>query len=1619
MPNQIRNQNMNADGYTINPLTHRKVKKLGKVWQKLSTLFFTDRENNFLDQRIPSGEYFDMWDGQNLSARSWNRVQDISRERHPQKKRRMTINPLTNKRVVVGSPAWKEVNQYYNWNGEQFTTVRQESRAKKIDRQLENAEILDNKLGYKVVYIHTSKGDMHSANRGEKKKYRKFKYEKDRQGYKVSMLDGSNTQRVDTKYCRVTDGDRSVIQEVCNKIVDYLKKGETDVPQYLISLSTYDLFSVPNNSEDKAMMFLTDKRPGNKRVMTKGREKEWCMEFLLHEYQNLIEDLQMKGSGWVYAGNMGFEIVMIPLKVFVGAAIKTPTIIGETVVNACIDDNRCFQRSLINACDPSYDKHRHVCDANRYNKYWNKPNKNLIFNHTIHEIEAAVNIQDNKPFVADPVNFEIIEHLLNIYITCYQFNMQSGFDIKSNTDENAELFTFNPIYPLITKDEDAFRDNKPHIYLCVLNDVEKELKHFTYIKDHERLLTNIQFISTNRNRNGSLKKDRKICCRWCPYINCHSIVLKHECKCHPEMVPEEEKYILESCPDKRMQFVHQRYHICSPYVGYADFESSIDQEKKHKPIMLSTTFVSRDPKMLDCHKTFYGPHEDPKDFVPYIEFLMNIRRKIDALHFNAENLIVTEEIEKDYEDAEVCPFCGVPVLNKEDYDIVSAICKTEKYRHIVDLEEFYNEDPELLNNQEIKELERAQMNGELDKAHRYLEENGTMNTHGLSSKEWRTTRESYHTNKSRWIQLSKKCYAHKLTNEERDEYEKLKNTTLRYARQKVRHHAHFAGEYFNGNETRQYAAGEYICTCCSKCNLQMGFSKKTYKLPVFFHNGSRYDNAFLMKIIHEYRLKYPKSKLDVIPTATDKEMLITLDGLVFKDSYKLIPDSLKKIVDQNLGKDINNYPYTRKNLRWWFISHKKHWDDSYIELLTRKEPMFYGLITSYYSLSIKKMPKQCECFDDLSHKYMSDEDYNHMKLLWTTFDIKNWGEYYEMYNLLDTTLLADAFESQRNSTLKEFGVDCVHYLTAPQMTYDMFLKITMNADTSRYDQLGDKWSQYMMKIGENRVSVASKQTLSEAQLKQIYIDRMNTFIADGGIRIPSKGDKDVFLKVHDNLRGGITQITKRYAYAPVDPNNKQYKPDTRLFYLDANNLYGGTMMRMMPYDLTKGSLKSEWNLINKHGPTAWVNSLGTYDQYGYLIECDINLDKKFYDKFNDLPFFPTHRTGEYSPAMKQKAKESGVEDMIKENKTKKLICDLCPKHHYFVHYSMLQLALQQGYTLTKIHHIYKFKQAPFIFEYVNHLSEMRAQASSAVLKNLFKLFANSIYGKFVETGDNRIKVKFASTLKERNKIMMKYNEMIDGMDLYDDLWVGKIYSPVKRMTKPFFIGFAILDMSKYIIYDFYYNKLKETFNDVGLLGQDTDSLMVEITDPNLDEKLLDMYKSFDLSELDPSSYYYKKVVEYYNSDKVNKSQESHSDSKESLRDSFPTLQSFLNYNKKVAGPIFKDEHKGHRIEEFCGLRPKLYCICDETHTIHNAAKGVPRTVTDEDGKIIKYKTMGSYKTVLFGTTRNEAVLTGTFNRIANRDLEIETKQQTKVLFTCLDNKRYVCEDGVHTLAFRE
>ena len=398
---------------------------------------------------------------------------------------------------------------------------------------------------------------------------------------------------------------------------------------------------------------------------------------------------------------------------------------------------------------------------------------------------------------------------------------------------------------------------------------------------------------------------------------------------------------------------------------------------------------------------------------------------------------------------------------------------------------------------------------------------------------------------------------------------------------KVRHHAHMKGEYTTGKgEVRLFEAGEYICTCCYKCNLQLSFNKKNYRLPVYFYNGWHYDFMYIMKLIAARGGAEPH---EVILTTEDKEMQIEYNGIQLKDSLKLISSPLRSIVTQILGGNLDLYVHTEEQLCKYCEEHGKKSKDEYIDMLTRKEPIFYTIIKSYSSLNNTLIPSREQCIDDMKGEIMPKDVYNHMMKLWNTFDIKTWGEYYELCNVLDVTLMADAFEHSQNTTLNAFGVDLMHYITAPQMAYSLFLKVTMEIDhgQSSLMTLEGKWAQYIMRINAN-------EGLTEKQLVKVFLNRMGEFYESKGIRLMEKDDIDDFIRLMKNLRGGITQILKRHAKVDIDNKEQAIVSKECIYYLDANKMHGGARHRMMPFEIVGIPERREAMEIIIVTPNKWV-----------------------------------------------------------------------------------------------------------------------------------------------------------------------------------------------------------------------------------------------------------------------------------------------------------------------------------------------------------------------------------------------------------------------------------------------
>ena len=166
---------------------------------------------------------------------------------------------------------------------------------------------------------------------------------------------------------------------------------------------------------------------------------------------------------------------------------------------------------------------------------------------------------------------------------------------------------------------------------------------------------------------------------------------------------------------------------------------------------------------------------------------------------------------------------------------------------------------------------------------------------------------------------------------------------------------------------------------------------------------------------------------------------------------------------------------------------------------------------------------------------------------------------------------------------------------------------------------------------------------------------------------------------------------------------------------------------------------------------------------------------------------------------------------IKVGEVKKLILKLGNKTNYVVHYRNLRLCLSLGIKLTKIHKILEFKQSDWVKKYIDFNTEKRMNAANDFEKDFFKLMINSVYGKTMENLRKRINVRFVNNKKDFLKYTSRPTYVTHKLFDKDYAAIHKI-KPVLVLNKPIYVGFTVLGLSKWNMYDFHYNFIKKNFN---------------------------------------------------------------------------------------------------------------------------------------------------------------------------------------------------------------
>ena len=391
-----------------------------------------------------------------------------------------------------------------------------------------------------------------------------------------------------------------------------------------------------------------------------------------------------------------------------------------------------------------------------------------------------------------------------------------------------------------------------------------------------------------------------------------------------------------------------------------------------------------------------------------------------------------------------------------------------------------------------------------------------------------------------------------ITEEEKEQFDKasdcwicgeeLKND------KKVRDHCHYTGRYRGAAH--------------NKCNLNYS---KPKDVPVFFHNLSGYDSHLFIRSLASPN---PKEYIECIPNNEEKYITFTKNkivgqytnkrGEVKHKTFKIVFKDSLKFMRSSIGALVNNLP------KDGFKNISKYYTPEQVELIKQKGFYPYEYMDTEEKFNDTKPPPQEAFYSKLTGKGISNKNYSHVLNVWNTFNMKSMKDYHKLYNETDALLLTDVFENFRDLCLKIYGLDPVHYYTAPGLAWDACLKIT-------------------------------------------------------NINLELLSDSDMLLIFEKGIRGGISMISNRYGEA----NNKymgnrfnKNKLKKHLMYLDANNLYGDAMSKKLPTHgfkwLTSGEME---NLFNNQVEQVW-------EKTPCILVVDLEYPENLHDLHNDYPFCP-------------------------------------------------------------------------------------------------------------------------------------------------------------------------------------------------------------------------------------------------------------------------------------------------------------------------------------------------------------------------------------------------------------
>lgn len=407
----------------------------------------------------------------------------------------------------------------------------------------------------------------------------------------------------------------------------------------------------------------------------------------------------------------------------------------------------------------------------------------------------------------------------------------------------------------------------------------------------------------------------------------------------------------------------------------------------------------------------------------------------------------------------------------------------------------------------------------------------------------------------------------------------------------------------------------------------------------------------------------------------------------------------------------------------------------------------------------------------------------------------------------------------------------------------------------------------------------------------------------------------------------------------------------------------------------------------------WENT--TEDQeYGYIVECDLIYPQKLHNSHNSFPLAPESAkitSANLSPYAQGIYNYITIiiyihicilyfiigcheilHPAVKNYSSTKLTATFNKRIKYTTHYINLKLYLRLGLKIVKIRRVLAFKQSVFLKDYIDKCTELRKQSTNAFSKSLWKLFANAVFGKFIECTREYLNVKIAINGEKCKSYISKPN--YSSMKIVSEN-VVLIFNkqPTAFLNKAIPIGFTILERSKEFMYQQFYDIIRPALGNVEVIMSDTDSFLLAVQNEKKTNNLNKIKHIMDFSNYDPEHKLYSET------------------------------------RKNELG-FFKDELCGCKMKECVALRAKSYTIKLRTKQRKNKVITKCKGITKAGQRQIRFD---NYKRCL-KTISNFSIRQW---NIRSKNHCLQMTEVNKVALNSFDDKRHLFQCGVHSVAY--